>query len=175
MHKLISRHQIIKSDETRLTQGRKRSRRSSDDICYGKQTDRRAGSSVISAECVCRSRAAMVRLSPCHHTYVWDMEQLDVAEGKNGSDWHRWRKKLPLGHCQMTNTHRKKKWECVCVFICVQVNDLFNFWQILTACQQRCSRNKDEKILTQQVLNSNWVRQFSSSREKNMNLQKTRG
>lgn len=127
-------------------------------------------------QCVCRSRAAMVRLSPCHHTYVWDMEQLDVAEGKNGSDWHRWRKKLPLGHCQMTNTHRKKSENvCVCVFICVQVSDLFNFWQILTACQQRCSRNKDEKILTQQVLNSNWVRQFSSSREKNMNSAESEG
>lgn len=50
-----------------------------DDICCGKQTDRKAGSSVISAVCVCRSRA--VRLSPCHRTYVWDMEQLDVAEG----------------------------------------------------------------------------------------------
>lgn len=52
-----------------------------DDICCGKQTDRRAGSSVISAVCVCGSRVATVRLSPCHGTYVWDMEQLDLAEG----------------------------------------------------------------------------------------------
>jgi len=46
-------------------------------------------------------------------------------------------KKLPLGHCQMTNTHRKKGENvcvCVCVCICGQVRDVFRFWQISTAC-----------------------------------------
>lgn len=145
-HKLISCNRIINSDETRLTQSR---RRSSRDICYGKQTDRRVGSSVISAVCVCRIGAAMVRLSPCHHTYVWDMEQLDVAEGRNGSDWHRWRKKFPLGRCQMTNTHRKKKVRmCMCVWVCLYVFKWVmysTFDRFLTACQQHRSQNKEEE------------------------------
>lgn len=176
-HKLISCNRIINSDQTRLTQSR---RRSSRDICYGKQTDRRVGSSVISAVCVCRIGAAMVRLSPCHHTYVWDMEQLDVAEGRNGSDWHRWRKKFPLGRCQMTNTHWKKKSEnvyvCVGVFICVQVSDVFNFWQIFNS-SPTTSLSKQGRRKKRQVLNSNsnWVMRFPSSREESMNSAESEG
>lgn len=102
------------------------------------------------------------------NSWMWPrakMGQTDT-DGEKNSHWVtvRW----------LTPTEKKVRM-CVCVFICVQVSDLFNFWQILTACQQRCSRNKDEKILTQQVSNSNWVRQFSSSWEESMNSAESEG